>query len=147
MKFFVIFVKFRNYDFRRNQILIMNQIVIRRESSTLLTSTPKTPQFRLPLSSTHPSVPVYWTERFLVLNWGVFGAELKGVLNWGVSVWNWREGGTEGFLVWNWGGWNWGFLVWNRCVEVRGSVWNWGLLLKTKDLRLTIVTSLNLYGN
>ena len=61
-------------------------------------------------------------------------------------MWNWGGGGgTEGFLVWNYGILvvNWEFfgvelknfgcwkgvvLVWNRCVELRGSVWTWGVL-------------------
>ena len=60
-------------------------------------STPKTPQFHTPFSSTlKPSVPDLkplrekialnkrcGTEKFLVWNWGVFGVELRG------SVWNW----------------------------------------------------------
>ena len=84
-------------------------------------STPKTPQFNTQnpsvphqktLSST-PSVPhqeplSFWcgTEMFLVLNWGVFGVELRGFLpgNEGFLVWNWGRGGTKGFLVLNWGG-------------------------------------------
>ena len=42
-----------------------------------------------------------WNWRVLVWNWGVFGVELKGVWNWG--VYGTEGGGTEGFLVWNWG--------------------------------------------
>ena len=53
-------------------------------SSTPLSCTPKTPQFhtkkalyRLYISELRG---VCWTEGFLVLNWGVFGVELRGTL-------------------------------------------------------------------
>ena len=73
-----------------------------------LSSTSKTPQFYTPLNFTPKTgggVFVYLfevfdvelrgfrcgTEGVSVLNWGVFGVELRGL------CW------TEGFLVWNWG--------------------------------------------
>ena len=98
-----------------------------------LSSTPKTPQFKTPpsvphlkpLSSTHPSGKIevelrgFWcgTEECVelrgfkcgtegvVLNWGVFGVELR-------DFWGWKGVVQK---------WNW-------CVELRGSVWNWGVL-------------------
>ena len=59
---------------------------------TPLSSTPQTRQFNTPLSSTS-KMPQFntrrgfrfrWTEGFSVLNWGVFGVELRPVLNWRV---------------------------------------------------------------
>ena len=49
----------------------------------------------------------FWcgTEGF-VLNWGVFGVELR-------DFWGWKGVVQK---------WNW-------CVELRGSVWNWGVLV------------------
>ena len=99
-----------------------------------LGSTPKTLWFNTknssvhtPLSSITSSVPhqkpqfysffVWWvccTEGFLVLNWGVFGVELR---NFGVEL---RDFGC----------WKGVVLVWNRCVELRGSMWNWGVLVR-----------------
>ena len=85
-----------------------------------LSSTLKTLQFNTPLSSTlitpqtKNSWEVCWTEGFLVWNWGVFGMELR-------FLWCW----TEGFF----GCLKGVVLMWNRCVEVRGSVQNWGVLV------------------
>ena len=109
-------------------------------SSTPLSFTQETPQFNTPLRR-----KLCWNEGFLVrnwgmcgtegvsvLNWGVFGVELRSVLNWGVigvelrvQVFNWRVFGVElGEFVC----WKGVVLVWNRCVELRGSMWNWGVL-------------------
>ena len=65
-------------------------------------SAPKTPQFHTKNPSVQhtPQTKNSWG----VLNWGVFGDELR-------DFWCWKG------VV----------LVWNRCVELRGSVWNWGV--------------------
>ena len=106
-----------------------------------LSSTQKPSQFHIK----NPS------ELKRVLNWGVFGVELREffvelrglrcwterVLNWGLLVWNWGEGGTEGFWCETVGFrcwterflvWKGVVVVWNRCVELRGSVLNWRAL-------------------
>ena len=68
-----------------------------------------------------------------MLNWGVFGAELRDVLDWGDLVWNWGVFGVElrdfGVELRDFGCWKGLVLVWNPCVNLRGSVWNWGVLL------------------
>ena len=90
----------------------------------------KNPQFWTD-SSTHRQ-KLCWTEGFLVWNWGECETEGFFVWNWGLLLLNW------GILVLNWGVfgvelrdfWCWKgvVLVWNRCVELRGSRWNWGVL-------------------
>ena len=70
----------------------------------------KTPRFNTTRSST-PKTPQFYTENPSVphtphlLNWGVFGVEQSDFECWKDVV-----------------------LVWNRCVELRGSVWKLGVL-------------------
>ena len=89
-----------------------------------LGSTPKTPQFH---TNTF-CLRVCWTEGFLVWNKGLWGTEWSLVWNWvvfGVELRGFcvelRDFGVElrGFC------WKGVVLVWNRFVELRGSVWNW----------------------
>ena len=56
-------------------------------------------------SSTHPSV---FCQFFFVLNWGLFGVELRG-------LWCGTEGCAELKVVWNWG-----MCRIEECVELRG---------------------------
>ena len=105
-----------------------------------LSSTPPT------LSSTHqfrtkgpllfsPKNPQFHTKKPLVQHTSQF--HTKGLVELS-GYWCGTEGfryWTVGFLVWNWGFfWCWKgvVLVWNRCVELRGSVWNWGVLIHSK---------------
>ena len=100
-------------------------------------------QHQKPLSSTHPSVqhqkPVsstyqkplsstpktekfwYGTEGFLVLNWGVFGVELRGVLKWRVFGVELRDFGCwKGVaLLWWTDVLNWGWPEWLEWWEIK----------------------------
>ena len=86
---------------------------------TSLSTTPKSPQFHIPLSFT-PKSPQFntvlsegWvklrgfkcgTEGFLVWNWGLFGVKLRDFGGWkgvdllcGTDLLNWEGFGTEGY--------------------------------------------------
>ena len=65
------------------------------------------------------------TEGFLMWNWRVFDVELRDVWKLGVFGVELRDFGVE---LRDYGCWKGMVHVWNRCVELRGSVWNWGVL-------------------
>ena len=69
---------------------------------------------------------VCWIEGFLVWNWGRGGTEGFLVWNWGILVLNWEVFGVE---LKYFGCWKGVVLVWNRCVELRRPVWNCGVLI------------------
>ena len=80
-------------------------------------SAPKIPQF----NTKNPSVPP--PPQFHIKNPSVqHTPQLCFCLR---SFWCGTEGKVE---LRDFGCWRGVVLVWNRCVEVRGSVWNWGVL-------------------
>ena len=110
---------------------------------------PSVPHQKL-LSSTQPSISHqrglgvelrgFWFGTEREWNRGVFCVEPRGRWNWGVFCVELRDFGvelrgfwcrTEGFLVLKRCG-----PLWNRCVELRGSVWNWGVLICQKRFEL-----------
>ena len=135
--------------FRAQKISVQHQIPsVQHQNPSVpyqkfLRSTPNTPYFNTPLSSTpkpsqfhtkNHSVP--YTPRStpktpqLGLGWGVFSVEHRGVWNWGVVGVELRGGGggcgTEEFLVLNWGVCNWGVLGVELRVFFRWTEGFWG---------------------